>query len=106
MEYIKLGKSDLNVSRICLGCMGFGDNTIGQHSWTVGESETRKIVKYALDNGINFFDTAIAYQFGTSEQYVGRALRDMAGREDVVVAEVSSTHCRRDRKGCQRTTSC
>lgn len=54
MEYIKLGKSDLNVSRICLGCMGFGDNTIGQHSWTVGESETRKIVKYALDNGINF----------------------------------------------------
>ena len=86
MEYIKLGKSDLNVSRICLGCMGFGDNTIGQHSWTVGESETLKIIKYALDNGINFFDTAIAYQLGTSEQYVGRALRDMAGREDVVVA--------------------
>lgn len=86
MEYIKLGKSDLNVSRICLGCMGFGDNTIGQHSWTVGESETRKIIKYALDNGINFFDTAIAYQLGTSEQYVGRALRDMAAREDVVVA--------------------
>lgn len=86
MEYIKLGKSDLNVSRICLGCMGFGDNTIGQHSWTVGEDETRKIIKYALDNGINFFDTAIAYQLGTSEQYVGRALRDMARRDDVVVA--------------------
>lgn len=86
MEYIKLGKSDLNVSRICLGCMGFGDNTIGQHSWTVGEDETRKIIKYALDNGINFFDTAIAYQLGTSEQYVGRALRDMAKRDDVIVA--------------------
>lgn len=86
MEYIKLGKSDLNVSRICLGCMGFGDNTIGQHSWTVGEDETRKIIKYALDNGINFFDTAIAYQLGTSELYVGRALRDMAKRDSVVVA--------------------
>lgn len=86
MEYIKLGKSDLNVSRICLGCMGFGDNTIGQHSWTVGEDETRKIIKYALDNGINFFDTAIAYQLGTSELYVGRALRDMAKRDDVIVA--------------------
>lgn len=86
MEYIKLGKSDLNVSRICLGCMGFGDNTIGQHTWTVGEDETRKIIKYALDNGINFFDTAIAYQLGTSELYVGRALRDMAKRDDVIVA--------------------
>ena len=86
MEYIKLGNSDLNVSRICLGSMGFGDPTIGQHSWTIDEEHTREIIRRALDLGVNFFDTAIAYQLGTSEQYVGRALRDMARREDVVVA--------------------
>ena len=86
MEYAKLGKSDLSVSRICLGCMGFGDSQAGQHSWTVDEEATREIVKRALDGGINFFDTAIAYQSGTSEQYVGRALRDFARRDDVVVA--------------------
>lgn len=86
MEYIKLGQSDLQVSRICLGCMGFGDPTIGQHSWTIDENLTRDIIRRALDLGINFFDTAIAYQLGTSEQYVGRALRDMARRDDVVVA--------------------
>ena len=86
MEYVKLGNSDLRVSRICLGCMGFGDPTIGQHSWTIGEKPTREIIHRSLDLGVNFFDTAIAYQLGTSEQYVGRALRDMAKREDVVVA--------------------
>ena len=86
MEYTKLGTSDLSVSRICLGCMGFGDPAAGQHSWTIGEEATRDIVKRALDAGINFFDTAIAYQGGTSEQYVGRALRDFAHRDDVVVA--------------------
>ena len=86
MEYVKLGKSDLQVSRICLGCMGFGDPTIGQHSWTIDENLTRDIIRRALDLGVNFFDTAIAYQLGTSEQYVGRALRDMARRDDVVVA--------------------
>ena len=86
MQYVQLGNSDLRVSRICLGCMGFGDTEAGQHSWTVGEDETRVIVKRALDAGINFFDTAIAYQGGTSERFVGRALRDFARREDVVVA--------------------
>ena len=86
MEYVKLGNSDLRVSRICLGCMGFGDPTIGQHSWTIGEEPTRQIIRRALDLGVNFFDTAIAYQLGTSEHFVGRALRDMARREDVVVA--------------------
>ena len=78
MEYVKLGHSDLNVSRICLGCMGFGDPTIGQHSWTIGEEPTREIIRRSLELGVNFFDTAIAYQLGTSEQFVGRALRDMA----------------------------
>ena len=86
MEYVKLGNSDLNVSRICLGCMGFGDASIGQHSWTIDEEPTREIIRRSLDLGVNFFDTAIAYQLGTSEQFVGRALKDMARREDVVVA--------------------
>lgn len=86
MKYIKLGNSDLKVSRICLGCMGFGDATSGQHSWTLDEDHSREIIKRALDLGINFFDTAIGYQSGTSEQYLGRALKDFAKREEVVVA--------------------
>lgn len=86
MQYTQLGNSDLQVSRICLGCMGFGNAGTGQHSWTVDETATREIVKHALDEGINFFDTAIAYQNGTSEEYLGRALKDYAKREDVVVA--------------------
>lgn len=86
MEYIKLGNSSLNVSRICLGCMGFGDSTQGMHSWTLDEKESREIIKYALVNGINFFDTAMAYQSGTSELYLGRAIKDYAVREDVVIA--------------------
>ncbi|MCQ2374240.1 MAG: aldo/keto reductase [Phascolarctobacterium sp.] len=86
MEYTKLGKSDLQVSRICMGCMGFGDAANGQHNWTVDEATTREIIKYGLANGINFYDTAIAYQNGTSEQYVGKALRDFAKREDYVIA--------------------
>ncbi|MDD3184154.1 MAG: aldo/keto reductase [Anaerostipes sp.] len=86
MKYTNLGKSDLKVSRICMGCMGFGNSETGQHSWTVDEQQTRKIIKYALEKGINFFDTAIAYQNGTSEQFVGRALRDFANRKDYVIA--------------------
>ncbi len=86
MKYTKLGKSDLKVSRICLGCMGFGDAATGQHRWTVDEGQTREIIRHSLDLGINFFDTAIVYQAGTSEQFVGRALRDMARREDYVIA--------------------
>lgn len=86
MKYIRLGKSDLNVSRICMGCMGFGDSSNGQHSWTVDENTTREIIKKGLDNGINFFDTAIVYQSGTSEQYVGRALRDFAKRDEYFIA--------------------
>ena len=86
MKYTKLGNSDLSVSRICMGCMGFGDPGRGQHSWTLDEEHSREIIKRGLDLGVNFYDTAIAYQSGTSEQYVGRALRDFAKREDVVVA--------------------
>ncbi|MFR4251056.1 MAG: aldo/keto reductase [Christensenellales bacterium] len=86
MEYTKLGTSDLTVSRICMGCMGFGDAQNGQHSWTIDRVHSEEIIKKGLDLGINFFDTAIAYQSGTSEQYVGQALCDFAKREDVVVA--------------------
>ncbi len=86
MQYTKLGNSELSVSRICLGCMGFGDAKNGQHSWTIDEEHSREIIRRALELGVNFFDTAIAYQSGTSEQYLGRAVRDFARREDVVVA--------------------
>lgn len=86
MKYTQLGNSDLNVSRICIGCMGFGDAKNGQHTWTVDEAHSRNIIHRGLESGINFFDTAIAYQSGTSEQYLGRALKDFAKRDDVVVA--------------------
>lgn len=86
MEYVKLGNSELQVSSICMGCMGFGDAKSGQHTWTLDEEHSREIIKHGLELGINFFDTAIAYQGGTSEQYLGRALKDFTNREDVVVA--------------------
>lgn len=86
MKYTTLGNSELKVSRICMGCMGFGDAGAGQHHWTLDESASRAIIRYGLENGINFYDTAIVYQGGTSEQYLGRALRDFVRREDVVVA--------------------
>ena len=86
MQYTTLGNSDLKVSHICMGCMGFGDAKNGQHSWTLDEEHSREIIRRGLELGINFFDTAIAYQSGTSEQYLGRALRDFARRDQVVVA--------------------
>lgn len=86
MQYTKLGNSDLKVSRICMGCMGFGDAAHGQHTWTLDEEHSRQIIRRGLELGVNFFDTAIAYQSGTSEQYLGRAIKDFARREDVVIA--------------------
>ena len=86
MRYTKLGSSDLEVSRICMGCMGFGDPNNGQHSWTLDEEHSRKIIKRGLELGVNFFDTAVGYQSGTSEQYLGRAIRDFAKRNEVVIA--------------------
>ena len=86
MQYTKLGNSDLTVSRICMGCMGFGEAGNGQHSWTVDEPHSREIIKRGLELGVNFFDTAIAYQSGTSEQYLGRAIRDFARRDAIAVA--------------------
>ncbi len=86
MEYQKLGNSDLVVSRICMGCMGFGSAEAGQHSWTLDERSSREIIKRGLHLGVNFYDTAVSYQGGTSEQYLGRALRDFAKREEIVLA--------------------
>lgn len=79
MQYRELGVSGLNVSGICMGCMGFGEAGNGQHTWTIDEEHSREIIRRGLELGVNFFDTAIGYQSGTSEKYLGRALRDMQG---------------------------
>ncbi|VYT85766.1 aldo/keto reductase [Metakosakonia massiliensis] len=86
MQYNTLGKTDLKVSRLCLGCMTFGEPDRGNHAWTLPEESSRLLIQHALDGGINFFDTANSYSDGSSEEIVGRALRDFARREDVVVA--------------------
>ncbi|WP_085016699.1 aldo/keto reductase [Cronobacter sakazakii] len=86
MQYKQLGKTDLQVSRLCLGCMTFGEPDRGNHAWTLPEESSRLIIKHAIDGGINFFDTANSYSDGSSEEIVGRALRDFARREEVVVA--------------------
>lgn len=86
MDYVKLGSTGLEVSRICLGCMSYGVPERGNHLWTLKEEDSRPFVKQALEAGINFFDTANVYSDGTSEEIVGRALRDFAKREEVVIA--------------------
>ena len=86
MQYTRLGRSGLDVSRVCLGCMGFGEGSPGRQDWAVGERESRDMIATALDLGINFFDTANAYSAGSSEEIVGRALRDMTNRDHVVIA--------------------
>src|ERR687897_991508 len=86
MDYIKLGRSGLEVSRLCLGCMTYGTPDRGNHPWTLDEEQSRPFVKRALELGITFFDTANVYSDGTSEEIVGRALKDFARREEVVIA--------------------
>lgn len=86
MKTLKLGRTGLDVSRLCLGCMSYGAPDRGTHPWSMGEAESRPFIKRALDLGINFFDTANVYSAGTSEEYVGRALIDYARREEVVIA--------------------
>ena len=86
MEYVKLGNSDLTVSRLCLGCMSFGDTASKMHAWTLDANESEKIIRHALDLGINFFDTANGYSAGTSEEYLGRAIRNNVARDKVVLA--------------------
>ncbi|OMG74800.1 alcohol dehydrogenase [Burkholderia ubonensis] len=86
MEYVRLGSTGLQVSRLCLGCMTYGVPERGTHPWTLDEAASRPLIRQALDAGINFFDTANMYSDGTSEEIVGRALRDFAKRDDVVIA--------------------
>lgn len=86
MEYVNLGNSNLKVSKVCLGCMSFGDPNNGQHSWTLQNEKSRNVIKCDIDHGINFFDTAMGYQNGTSEEYLGKIIKEFAKREDVVIA--------------------
>lgn len=86
MEYTKLGKTDITISKLCVGAMSFGKPSEDFHTWTLGEAETDAMVKKALELGYNFFDTANTYAHGTSEEYLGKALRKYARREDVVIA--------------------
>lgn len=86
MDTVKLGRTGLDVSRLCLGCMTYGAPDMGAHPWSMGESESRPFIKRALDLGINFFDTANVYSLGSSEEIVGKALKDMARRDDIVIA--------------------
>ncbi|MER7937978.1 MULTISPECIES: aldo/keto reductase [unclassified Streptomyces] len=86
MEYVKLGRTGLDVSRICLGCMTYGLPDRGTHEWTLDEEASRPLIRQALEAGVNFFDTANVYSDGTSEEIVGRALRDFARRDEIVLA--------------------
>jgi 1-deoxyxylulose-5-phosphate synthase len=86
MEYVKLGNTGLDVSRFCLGCMSFGAAEKWIHQWVLNEEQSRSIIKKALELGVNFFDTANVYSMGTSEEFLGRALKDYANRDEVVLA--------------------
>ena len=86
MEYIKFGNTGMDVSRLCLGGMSFGDSEKWIHQWVLNEDKSRPIIKKALELGINFFDTANVYSGGTSEEILGRALKDYANRDEIVIA--------------------
>jgi aryl-alcohol dehydrogenase-like predicted oxidoreductase len=86
MEFVRLGDTGLKVSRLVLGCMSFGVPERGTHAWTLGQEESRPIIRRALDIGINFFDTANAYSDGTSEEIVGKLIHDMVPRDEVVIS--------------------
>ena len=86
MQFTRLGHTGLVVSRLCLGCMSFGDPSRGGHGWVVQEEDSRSIIRAALEAGINFFDTANSYSAGSSEEITGRALKDFARRDEIVIA--------------------
>src|SRR3954454_1351762 len=86
MDYVRLGRSGLDVSRLCLGCMTYGVPDRGNHPWTLNEEKSRPLIKRAVELGVNFFDTANVYSDGTSEEIVGRALKDFTRREEIVLA--------------------
>jgi len=86
MDYVNLGNTGLKVSRLCLGCMSFGEPERGMHPWTLGESDSKPLLKAALDAGINFYDTANMYSDGSSEEIVGRFLKKNGHRDELVIA--------------------
>jgi aryl-alcohol dehydrogenase-like predicted oxidoreductase len=86
MEYVKFGNTGLGVSRVCIGCMTYGIPDRGRHPWTLDEEKSRPLIKQAVELGINFFDTANVYSIGKSEEILGRALKDFADRDEVVIA--------------------
>jgi 1-deoxyxylulose-5-phosphate synthase len=94
MDYVKLGSTGLEVSRLCLGCMTFGLPDRGLHTWTLDDEKSRPIIKRALELGVNFFDTANVYSDGTSEEILGRALKELAKRDEVVIATKVSARVR------------
>ena len=85
MEYVRLGSTDIEVSKLCVGCMSFGKAGT-MHDWTLDENESEKVIRHALELGINFFDTANCYSAGTSEEYLGKAIKKNIAREKVVIA--------------------
>jgi 1-deoxyxylulose-5-phosphate synthase len=99
MKYVKLGATGLEVSPLCLGCMTYGGPDRGNHSWTLDEEKSRPLIKQALELGINFLDTANVYSDGTSEEFVGRAIRDFAKRDEVVIATKVHGRMRRGPNG-------
>jgi aryl-alcohol dehydrogenase-like predicted oxidoreductase len=99
MDYVNLGRTGLKVSRICLGCMSYGEPGRGTHEWTLPEAESRPFIARALELGINFFDTANVYSHGSSEEILGAALRDMVPRDEVVVATKVHGPMRKDVNG-------
>src|SRR5689334_7346970 len=99
MEFLRVGKTGLKVSRLCLGCMSYGVPERGLHPWTLTEEQSRPFIKRAIDAGINFFDTANVYSDGTSEEIVGRALKDFARRDQFVLATKVHGRMRPDPNG-------
>ena len=96
MEYVRLGRTGLKVSRLCLGCMTYGEPKRGAHEWTLNEEASRPLLRQAFEAGINFFDTANIYSDGTSEEFLGRAVREFSRREDVVIATKLNSPMRKD----------
>src|SRR3954466_15428329 len=99
MKYVKLGHTGLEVSRVCLGCMTYGVPDRGNHPWTLDEEKSRPYFRRALELGFNFFDTANIYSDGTSEEFLGRAAREMAKREELVIATKVHGRMRPDANG-------
>ncbi len=96
MDYVRLGRTGLKVSRLCLGCMTYGEPRQGAHEWTLPEEQSRPLIRQAIEAGINFFDTANIYSLGSSEEILGRAIRDFAKRDEMVIATKLNSPMRKD----------